>query len=231
VIHVYALTDREGPRVELAGIDDSPVRLVRAERAAAAVSEHPGPPRPSAEALWRHEQVVEALLEERSLLPVRFGTGLASEAELQPLLHDPDLPTRLDAVRGCVEVSVRVVAPEIAAARVPQNGADSGRDHLRRLAERRAVTERDRLSAGPHLTAVAERLDSVTRGIAERPADGRVLLHLACLVERGRRAGVEQAVAELAEQLVSVRLAILCTGPWPPYNFVDRAPAAGGART
>ncbi len=42
---------------------------------------------PTEDNLWQHEAVVEALMTDRTVLPVRFGTVLADEAAIQAVLE------------------------------------------------------------------------------------------------------------------------------------------------
>src|SRR5215211_9148183 len=134
MIEVYAITDRDDARLppgyglervtheEIAGVY-SPLRD-RRERV-------------SAEALWQHERVVESLMEERAVLPLRYGTVLPGERELDKLLADrsEEFSALLDAVRGRVELALRVLDDEAEPA--PAREFSSGRAYMDALARRR----------------------------------------------------------------------------------------------
>jgi Gas vesicle protein K/Gas vesicle synthesis protein GvpL/GvpF len=62
----------------------------------------------TAEALWRHEELVEALMADRDVLPVRYGTrfGDAEEAVQAVAAQRATLTAALDRVSGAVELSV-----------------------------------------------------------------------------------------------------------------------------
>ena len=62
----------------------------------------------TAEALWRHEELVAALMADRDVLPVRFGTrfGDAEEAAQAVAAQRATLTAALDRVSGALELSV-----------------------------------------------------------------------------------------------------------------------------
>jgi hypothetical protein len=62
----------------------------------------------STESLWRHEELVEALMADRDLLPVRFGTRFGDEEEAAQAVaaQGAALSAALERVSGAVELSV-----------------------------------------------------------------------------------------------------------------------------
>ena len=126
MIEVYAIIDHPGPPLP----DVAPLREVPCEGLAAVCA--PAEEAPvTADALWHHEEVVEALMDSRDLLPVRFGTRLPDEEAAERAVSERrgELATALDRVRGAVELSLRVHAaalPEEAAAEPPptEDGAE-----------------------------------------------------------------------------------------------------------
>src|SRR5205085_690348 len=105
VIELYAITDH--PRPPLPGV--VPLRAV-STRALTAVCAPASESEVTADSLWGYERVVEALMDECDLLPVRYGTRLPDEAAVAAVLEAQydQLRQSLDFVRGGVEVSVRV---------------------------------------------------------------------------------------------------------------------------
>src|SRR5207248_2424345 len=73
------------------------------------------------ESLWRHEEVVEALMSEGDVLPVRYGTRFADEEEAAQAVAERSaaLSAALDRVQGAVELSVRALAADGDAIRGP----------------------------------------------------------------------------------------------------------------
>jgi hypothetical protein len=63
----------------------------------------------SAEALWRHEELVEELMADRDVLPVRYGTRFADEEEAVRAVaaRRATFAAALDHVRGALEFAVR----------------------------------------------------------------------------------------------------------------------------
>jgi hypothetical protein len=200
VIELYAITDDPTP-------PEPPLRAIRCDGLTALCA--PAEPRdgePTPDALWHHEEVVEALMEERDLLPVRFGTLIADEDAAARAVTErrAELAASLHRVRGAVELAVRAHprAPED----VVPRGADSGVDYMRAKARR---VEAARLLHEP-LAFIAR--DSVVR-------PGPELLRAAYLVEREAVDGFVSLVRRLGQAHPGLHL--VCTGPWPPYSFAE----------
>ena len=196
MIELYAITDDPAP-------PDPPLVAVRADGLTALCA--PAERREvTADVLWRHEEVVEDLMRDRDLLPVRFGTLVEDEQAAARALeerHD-QLAQSLDRVRGAVELAVR------ADRRGPAEGpaAASGSDYMQAKARR---NEAAKLLHEP-LAFLAR--DSVVR-------QGPELLRAAYLVDRDAVDGFVELVKRLEATLEDVQ--VLCTGPWPPYSFTE----------
>lgn len=192
MIELVAITDAAGPEPEW-----SPLRVVESGRLAAVCA--PAEDRElTPDALWQRERLVEWLMEDRDLLPVRYGTRVRDEEEVARALgeREAELSEALDRVRGAVELSVRVIGDRPPPA--------SGTEFIRGRAE---------------VAALHERLALVARDRARRPARAAgELLRAAYLVDRGALDEFVSLVGRLqADSDGSLRL--LCTGPWPPYSF------------
>jgi gas vesicle protein GvpL/GvpF len=210
VIELYAITDHPGPPLP----DLAPLELVPAD-GLAAVCRPADDVEFSAEAFWRHEELVEALMADRDLLPVRYGTRLEDERAVARVVAErgDELAAALDRVRGAVELSVRVMPADAQPAAQAAAGAGSGAEYLRLRA--RTGASRDRAARWLH-----EPLSSLARASVEGTARPQELFRGAYLVARD---AVEPFVAEVARlQSAEPGLNILCTGPWPPYSFVEK---------
>jgi Gas vesicle synthesis protein GvpL/GvpF len=163
---------------------------------------------PDAEALWRHEKLLEELMERRPILPVRYGTRVADEAGAAAAVagRGAELAARLDRVRGAVELAVRALSTEEEA---PLPEPASGTEYLR------VRTARSHVADGVH-----EALSSLARESRTRPSADA--LRAAYLVDRDAVEGFVARVRELQRE--HPELAILCTGPWPPYSFAEPGP-------
>ncbi len=183
--------------------------------------------------LWRHEAIVEALMADRAVLPVRFGTLLADEVAVQNVLaeHYADFVTSLERVRGRVELSLRVLweiadsewqmanSSQRSSAISHQPSASSGRAYLMARLEE----ERQRQARRQQAEALAEELHAPLAQLAAESTQQvlitpRLLLTAAYLVERDQVAAFRREVEALSDAHPTLRL--LCTGPWPAYNFV-----------
>jgi Gas vesicle synthesis protein GvpL/GvpF len=196
VIELYAITDDPTP-------PDPPLRAVRCDGLTAVYAPaEPGRGEVTPDALWRHEGVVEALMEDRDLLPVRFGTLVSDEDAAARAVTErrDELAAGLDRVRGAVELAVRAHPHQPEETPV----ADTGIDYMRAKAGR---VEAARLLHEP-LAFLAR--DSVVQ-------PGPELLRAAYLVDRAAVDGFVSLVHRLAE--THPTLDLVCTGPWPPYSF------------
>jgi Gas vesicle synthesis protein GvpL/GvpF len=198
LIELYAITDDPAP-------PRPPLRAVRCDGLTALCA--PAERRDvTPDALWRHEEVVEALMEERDLLPVRFGTLVPDEdaAARAVAQRRAELAASLDRVRGAVELALR------AHPREPEEGAplrgESGRDYMRAKARR---VQAARLLHEP--------LAFIARESVVQP--GPELLRAAYLVDRDAVDTFVSLVRRL--QQAHPKLDVLCTGPWPPYSFAE----------
>jgi gas vesicle protein GvpL/GvpF len=213
VIALYAITDEPGPALP----DVASIRLV-AHRGLAAVCGPAADGEVTANVLWEHEQVVEALMESRDVLPVRYGTRLSDDAAALDALdanHDR-LAQSLEFVRGAVEVSVRALTATGAPASPSAHaqGATSGTEYLRARAREAAVEEEAARAVHEPLAAVAR-----AHLIRQNTLPGEVL-RAAYLLNQGETAAFSRLVQKIQEE--SPSLVLTCTGPWPPYSFAER---------
>jgi hypothetical protein len=217
VVWVYAVCERTQLRLPpLCGLAQASLDTVVEGPLLAVVSRYERMPEgPALDALWAHERVVEALMAEGAALPMRFGTRLPHDGAVRAALgarREPLLDA-LDRVRGRVELAVRAVGPAAAAepASAPAPAAGGGREYLRaRLASGRA---------GGSIHAPLAALAVAARRSPEL-APGE-LLRASYLVEEAAVARFRSAVDRL--QAEHPDAALLCTGPWPAYSFMDQA--------
>ena len=232
MIWIYAMCERAALAPQHTGLAGAPLEVVGEDELLAVISRHAELPDVRAlDALWAHEQVVERLMAEGPVLPMRFGSCLPSCAAVRAALaaRRDGLHGALEAVRGRVELAVR--ARRVAGngghdalpAEVAADADHAGRGYVRHKLE--ALDQIDAAGAALHAPLAAA-------AVAERRRPVRTsgeVLRASYLVERA-------AVAEfrsLAQRLQGehAEVAMLCTGPWPPYSFVEvpvGSPAIGG---
>jgi hypothetical protein len=195
------------------------VALHRVDAIAAAYAEVDEAPSRSAQQVWHHEHVIEALMQRHTLLPCRFGTMFQNLADLDELLrrHAKVLASALENVRGHVELGLRVMGalPRLEPNRVP--APSSGREYLlHRMTQERQRHEAER---------VADEIESPLLGLCRShtrrvlPGSG-VLLAASYLVPTDGVEAFRRTIGETGDRHPHVR--VLCTGPWPPYNFVPQ---------
>jgi hypothetical protein len=250
--YVYAITDRpEEPLPSQLGLDDAELAQIAWRDIGAVVSTYGGSQlAATTDVLWRHEEVVEALMAGRTVLPTRFGTLLPSHQEVGDLLSQgyARFVQDLERVRGHIEIGIRFLAtaepqptdslpsrdaPAAAAQlsgdrappRVVSNGLDRsgsapGTAYLRaKVAKARTLRDRrqERKEMVREVCATLAGHAAASLVDAE-PADGQAVA-AAFLVARDRLEFFRVIVGQLAD--AHPELALLCTGPWPPYSFVS----------
>lgn len=234
-VYLYAIVDGDAVLTQpLIGLAAAPVMLLPVQHVAAVI----GPVtteqlKDTPAAALIHEQVIETLMADRRVLPVRFGTIFSSVAALTAALaaRSATLYADLERLDGLVEIGVRVLwdgaarrtAADVAAHQAGADASDGpGAQYMRaRMAE--MATERQLRHAAqalvaawadyltPHVVALSTQV-LVT---AEIPAS------IACLVKRTDVAALVDVIAQAPQQAADIRA--VCTGPWPPYHFVSDA--------
>jgi hypothetical protein len=226
-LYVYAIVDQ--PELDLpivSGIGDAAISGLRAGELMAVVSTIDS----SAVALNRnnllcHERVIEALMGARAVLPARFGTTTERAERIQTTLeaNAAGYAANLDRVRGRVEIALRVgwePEAEEPVARPSAADAVGGRGYMLALLAKTQTSQRRRDTAedlAARLTVgLVELADAVVEKVLPTP---QMLLKAAYLVRR-------EHVPEIRHRIEALRagnpaLAILATGPWPAYSFVE----------
>lgn len=223
--------DPAGPRLDaqLRGAFACPCSVVATAKLAAVVSPLPAElslREPQTADLLAYSQVLGCLHEQTTVVPLRFGSVLASEAAVRTYLDEnttayEQLLTRL---HGTEELAVRVVVPPHAlsspASPPSAAGPGSGAAYLRARQLHHAQAEQkrkagDRLaewlraSLMPH--AIASQLGLVPQG------DG-LAVSAAFLIARGTAAALRLRLRELA---AASSLKLVVSGPFPPFSFAE----------
>jgi hypothetical protein len=234
--HVYAVTDRpDQPLPDRPGLDDKLLAQVVWHDVGAVVSAREEVVRPAeADELWRHEEVIEALMIDRAVLPARFGPPLSPQRLGDMLARAyPQLVRDLERVRGHVEIGVSFLmtaeqdTPDDMAFRagIAMPGPMPGTTYLlARLARERELRSRRQMRLEMVHEAFAVLTGLATAGRLDEPND-RHVLSAAFLVARERIHLFQRAAARAAD--ADPQLALLCTGPWPPYSFVGNETSPG----
>jgi len=159
-----------------------------------------------------HGRIIESLREHaEAVLPVRLGEDFADEAAVTAAVapRADGLSGRLEDVRGCVEIGVRVVGEVSSSGDEPRDGAGYMRKRLEPFRLRNA------LEASLH--APLERRAKAAR-VAPFGA-AALILEASYLVSAGSVEDFADEAVELAAAWP--RLSVTCTGPWAPYSFAE----------
>jgi hypothetical protein len=180
----------------------------------------------------------------RAMVPFRFGAVFPDEAAVRRTLADrqQELTDALTAVDGKMEWAVKVFrSPDVSAAQSSQEPsaasqepltAGEGRSYLlqkqrerdaHRNARRRVMELAQRCCQS--LAALADRTVALSLQKRDLSSLGdEMVLHVGYLLAESQRAPFRELAATLAEPLQREGMRLEITGPWPPYNFVDRQP-------
>lgn len=211
------------PPSDLSGLEDREVRRIAAGRIVLWASRLEARPSPSLDRIRRHNEVVEAAMGEAgSPVPIRFGEWFPTREELLQEVGEREeaYARSLEAVRGAVELGVRITDPARRPEAAPDLNARTGREYMEGLArthaEARAGEERGRRlgeALASHLGPLARR-----QRVEHLPAE-EGLVSVAHLVDREDVERYRRAVAEFADGCGELRFRV--SGPWPPYSFVE----------
>ena len=218
MLYLYAVLEAlPAARSLPAGIGGGALLFVDAFELVCAASETPDraiAPEPTQ--VWRHQQVVEALIDCAAALPLRFGTLVEDTAACRRLLtrHREALCAQLDRVRHCVEFALRVsgLREEVGSDHVI--GGGPGVSYMRALARREASWPPS-TATFPHDGLAAHASDRLLWSRSASQPD----LRASFLVLKPNVPAFLAGVSAL--QRMRPDLGITCTGPWPPYSFSD----------
>lgn len=242
---IYALVDvdAEVPSYRVTGLNKARVYCIPEGAVGAVVSDIQSPRvRPERRHLMAHRAVLAHLLEQGTVLPMRFGTIATSAASVRALLraNAPAIEEQLQRVRGRVEMGLRVswevgniyeyfvsmhpVLREMRDRVLEQSeAAREEKIELGRMFDRLVQEERER-----HTQRVIEVLNDYCEEVVANPAKNeKEVMNLACLVEKERRSEFEKGVFEASKRFDNDFL-FDYNGPWAPHNFVNldlRTPA------
>jgi hypothetical protein len=239
-LYVYAIVDRDcHPPAEWRGLAGSQLSTVEYRSLAAVVSTTTAPPHRDTATILCHEALVEALGVHHRALPVRFGTVFSDARAVTEALSEryESLASDLERIGGKVELGlvalwraprerVEVPPPDIERADAATSRAPSGSEGARYLQARRSAYAR--ADAGKAAARqLAREVDLALRDYAlDRRLtvvnEGGLVLRASYLVAPADVPPVRDCVEDLRVRRPDV--AIVLSGPWPPYSFVSAPP-------
>lgn len=185
-----------------------------------------------------HDRVLAAAVGRVAVLPLRFGAIYRGEDHVRTMLSDrSELAADLARLEGMQELGVKAFLDTDALRERLRNahplGAaeDSGRAYMQRKRIERELEDELRSFAatcadGSHEALAAAAADARANPTqAPEVAGADMILNGAYLVPFGGEQKLRDAVAALEARYGADGVSYELTGPWPPYNFVDEAPA------
>ena len=235
-LYAYCLSDEIMPRTiaTSAGIAGAKPFLIECGGIAAVVSEFDGASvSVSRDNVFAHERVIESVLAQTTPLPFRFGTVVAP-ARLESYINSQrsSLQEMLARVRGCIEMSVKVIW-DVETMKRLEDGEDTtgpgasamettGPGAAFLAAKRREILGDEMLKkrAAELAAWLNEYLGDVVRESVVRVCPTEALVIAAAyLIERAQLEKYREHLKHARDERCDLRF--LTSGPWPPYSFSD----------
>lgn len=225
-LYLYCLAEK--PAVKFAalaapvvGISGSPVELLEVEGLTLLVSRFESETAlVTRENVLAHDSVVRSVLNETTPLPFRFGS-VVTEQQLASYIrtHRENLETRLAQVRGCVEMSVKIIwNTDEAKSESNTDDLGPGATFLRQKQHEILGGELRAEKAKQVSSWLSEQVQPLVKQeeVSLCPTD-KLIVAAAHLIRR-------EQLAEYRDRLAAARktrreLHFLVSGPWPPYTF------------
>jgi hypothetical protein len=179
-----------------------------------------------AEASVLHQRAVSAIAATTDLLPARFGTVFLNEASLTKHIESrrPAIQSAFKKVSGAEEWGVKVFVTAPAASQAAAFTAASGSDYLRHKAKVIAANANRKSAPDAETEALAAALTKLSRAVAPSGkvsgAQPGLQWQASFLLPRAKRKQWDTVLKQFAQRWGDARR-IECTGPWPPYSFVE----------
>ena len=220
-VAVYALTGNAGSRVAGRGISGERLRVVRVGAVAAIVGDIARVPAPTEAKLRAYTTLLAALATTRqSVLPVRFGTAMQDDEELETILRarQKTFKSQLARVRGRMQMTVRIITEGA-------GGRGQAAEGRRQGAGTRGVSGSDYLAsrARAHRASALPGFAPLNRAVARWVRDERVERRgtVATVYHLIPRAAAGRYAAAIGAAAAAEGVRLLVSGPWPPHAFGD----------
>jgi len=169
-----------------------------------------------------HAAVVRSVLDRTTPLPFRFGT-LVTEQQLRSYIsaRKPALQTRFAHVRGCVEMSVKIIRELSDEDRTQvRDEITSGTSFLEEKRRELLGTKQKTIEASEIEIWLREQVEGLVRDeqVTMRPSE-KLVLAAAHLVERDKIPQYREKMTAASKN--RQELHFLFSGPWPPYSFAN----------
>ncbi len=173
-----------------------------------------------------HEEIVERIMQEHTVLPLGFGNVFINESRVKWLLAKfyPTFKTYLKKLEGKVEVGVKVFYDSEAAKReleTPNIKVEEGDEDLAKRVVEEKYYNKINEKAYEYGVKIYEALKKHAEDVhLMKRIGGNMVLNGAFLIQKERIEEFKSELEKLEEGHADKGLKIQFSGPWPPYNFV-----------
>ncbi|MET7887892.1 GvpL/GvpF family gas vesicle protein [Streptomyces avermitilis] len=238
-IYVYAITAAPHPvRLDgVTGVGEPPekLRTVNGHSLVAVVSDAPDGLRAKRRDVLAHESVLERLMADGSVLPLRFGALTSDDQAVRQVLDEraASYQERLTALDGCVEFHLKASCDEDALLREILLQSPEARQLNEKIRSGRAgpdlqlalgeqVAREVQLRHESFAAGAVEALRPLARDIRASDPTGGDFVSVSFLVEKARQQDFTAAEKDLANER-GADFDFRLHGPLPPYSFVESA--------
>jgi hypothetical protein len=234
-IYVYGIIDsNDGIGESTCGLEKANVYNIPYRDIGVVASDLIGPmPDVTEDNILAHEDVVESLMENFTVLPVRFHTVFDAKENILSMMGDyyTDFKDNLNRLRNKVEFGIKVIWPaEKIKEHITSCYWKSGRKEV--VSDdspiKRFIREKfEKYKIDKEFTEKANRLvttidiflgKSAAEKKLEKLKTENLLLDGVYLVEKDKQSNFKEAFEHIRSARTDLRY--LFSGPWPPYNFV-----------
>ena len=233
-IYTYCLLRQptEDSLPALRGIDGRPVFPLRCDKYTMLVSRLERDFAFSARSIVEHGQVIVRVFENRTVLPMRFGTFFRSEKQVIDLVREnrQDLLEAFCRLRGKAEMRVRLLLGFSAPAASSKVTKDLRKQPRRSMVSEEYVPQADGEPLDPQCRELAAQLSVRLREMfhpldqqvsCRRLEGSQLLVDCAHLIEGEKVAAYQKLCGQASAQVKDCELRV--SGPWPPYHFLPNA--------
>jgi hypothetical protein len=224
-LHVYCVVEHTATFANPPhGIAGGAVRRVNTADVSFLVSDFPERAVPvTRENALAHAAVIQSVLRETTPLPFRFGT-LVTEQELENYVtaKRQALRSKLEQVRGCVEMNVKIISEgEWIEEPLPAGTQEKPGTAFLSEKRREILGGEARAEEAKRVTEWLQRqVATVAKATQITTSQTKALLLTAAhLVERSRIDEFREKVTEARQQRPDLHF--LTSGPWAPYSFTN----------
>ena len=188
------------------------------------------------EHILKHEEVVEKLMEDFTVLPMRFHTQFSQEKDALLMMKEycGDFRENLDRLRNKKEFGVRVIWPgdikrnriidaykkSNASAAMPDSS--SVKSFVKEKFEEYKINKEFEEEADKYIALID---NFFSRWACEKKIEKlkseNLLLNAFYLVEKEKEEDFKEAFERARDICICGDLKYLFSGPWPPYNFIS----------